>query len=93
MDADTDCILSAVEKAPAVDTPAALLERDVIILRNQELCIIASVLQIRNYASGDLQNSNIIPRVSRMLTFLIDLIVVQTKSNIVSFPYEIFFVT
>lgn len=53
MDADKDCILLAVEQAPAVDTPAALLDGDVVILGNEELSIIAPVLKVEDYASGD----------------------------------------
>ena len=53
MDADKDCILLAVEQTPAVDTPAALLEGDIVILRNEEFGIIAPVLKIQNYSSCD----------------------------------------
>ena len=53
VNADKDCILLAVEQAPAVDTPAALLEGDVVILGNEEFGIIASVLKIQNYSSYD----------------------------------------
>ena len=53
MDADKDCILLAVEQTPAVDTPAALLEGDIVILWNEKFGIIASVLKIQNYSSCD----------------------------------------
>lgn len=53
MDADKNCILLAVEQAPAVDTPAAFLEGNVIILGNEEFGIIASVLKVQDYASCD----------------------------------------
>ena len=53
MDADKDCILLAVEQAPTVDTPAALLEGDIVILGNEEFRIIAPVLKIQDYSSCD----------------------------------------
>ena len=53
VDADKDCILLAVEQTPAVDTPAALLEGDIVILWNEKFGIIASVLKIQNYTSCD----------------------------------------
>ena len=43
----------AVEQAPAVDTPAAFLEGDVVILGSEEFGIIAPVLKIQDYSSCD----------------------------------------
>lgn len=51
MDADKDCILLAVEQTLSVDTPAALLEGDIILLWNEEFGIIASVLKVQDYSS------------------------------------------
>ena len=45
MDADADCIVPAVQQAPAVDTAAALLQCDIVILRYQEFCVIAESLE------------------------------------------------
>ena len=42
-----------MEQIPAVDTPAALLEGDIVILGNEEFGIIASVLKIQDYSSCD----------------------------------------
>ena len=42
-----------MEQTPAVDTPAALLEGDIVILWNEKFGIIASVLKIQNYSSCD----------------------------------------
>ena len=45
VDADADCILLTVKQAPGIYTLAALLEGDIVILRHQELCIIAKFLE------------------------------------------------
>lgn len=42
-----------MEQTPAVDTPAALFEGDVVILGNEEFGIIAAVLKVQDYSSCD----------------------------------------
>lgn len=53
MDADTDCVLLAVEQTPAVHTAAAFLQGDIIIFRDQKFCIIAERLQFCCHATRD----------------------------------------
>lgn len=53
MDADADCIGFAVKKAPGVHTAATFLQRDIIILRYQQLSVISECLQFCCHATRD----------------------------------------